>query len=441
MTASELRRKLLYCGHTDVTDYLKDSPLNRYIYKQLLDLRSQYKIDTPILTILNEVYYQCVNIQNDRMPGIDVCERYLEEEKKYLNSTDAVLLVFSIVRTFFRTRKENLSFEEECFWKQFSEYVSDFKYQEEMERLLSFMKKVRFVAPERFPIMHVPFEELPQEPIDDLDAPDRFLFHVVFRREGLISSNEYTNAFAEITDNFSPRAIQWLLDLYPRSYEKKALLKCIENVCPDYYKRKKRIDFEGMYKEIAKLPEMEYKVTSWVDKNNQIKEVNNSAKSENEEIEQYKQECDALRCQLDAQRMSYEAKMAEREQVFQAEMETMRKELIEKFKATVAEQAEAKSAPVLKKEPKAFSLTVAEMSEYVKKNFDEHGANQFIIMYYHFAIKYDKVYGNTSKIMDDIIPAIQKRHVPQTNIDISTAHQLNINPQTVVNNHVKEEKE
>ena len=141
MTASELRRKLLYCGHTDVTDYLKDSPLNRYIYKQLLELRPQYKIDTPILTILNEVYYQCVNIQNDRMPGIDVCERYLEEERKYLNSTDAVHLVFFIVRTFFRTRKENLSFEEECFWKQFSEHVLDLNYQEEMERLLSFMKK------------------------------------------------------------------------------------------------------------------------------------------------------------------------------------------------------------------------------------------------------------------------------------------------------------
>ena len=148
-----------------------------------------------------------------------------------------------------------------------------------------------------------------------------------------------------------------------------------------------------------------------------------------------------MRRQLDNQRMSYEAMMAERGLVFQAEMETMRKELIEELKATVAEQADVKPVPVVKKEPKAFSLTVAEMSEYVKQYFDEHGANQFITMYYHFAMKYDKVYGNTSKIMDDIIPTIQKRHVPQTNIDINTAHQLNINPQTVVNNHVKEEKE
>ena len=461
MTASELRRKLLYCGHTDVTDYLKDSPLNRYIYKQLLDLRSQHNIDTPILTIFNEVYYQCVNIQNDRMPGFDVKKRFFDEEKKYLDfEEDAAILVFSIVRTIFRTRKECLNFEEECFWKQFSSLEISSKYQDEMERLLSFMRKEGFVAPERLPVMHVPFEEFPQEPVSDVDAPDRFIFHVLLRKDGLVSSNEYTNAFAKITDNFSPKSIQWLLDLYLRSYEKEALLKCIENVCPDYYKRKKKIDFEGMYKEIDKHPDLppshegrlpyivvekdfsdvKYEATSWVEENTNGEGAKTAAKSENVVIEQYKQECEALRCQLDNQRMTYEAKMAEREQVYQAELEAMRKELIAKYKATIAKQIEVKPAPPAKEEPKAFSLTVAEMSEYVKKFFDEQGAKQFIIMYYHFAMKYDKVYGDTSKLMDEIIPAIQQRHVLQTNIDINTAHQVNIGPQKVINQTKEDEK-
>ena len=54
-------------------------------------------------------------------------------------------------------------------------------------------------------------------------------------------------------------------------------------------------------------------------------------------------------------------------------------------------------------------------------------------MYYNFAIKYNEVYGDSSKLMDTIIPTIQKRHIPQTNIDIDTAHLVNINPQKVEN--------
>ena len=453
MTAQELRRKLLYCGYSDVTDYLKDNPLNRYIYEQLLDFRSQRIIKTPILTIFNEVYYQCVNIQNDRMPGYDVYERYMEEEKQYLDDTNAAILVFSIVRTIYRTRKEFLSFEEECFWNHFSPSEIALKYRDEMEQLESFMEEELYVAPKHFPVMHVPFEEFPQEPVDDTGAPDRFVFHVLLGKEGLVSSNKYTCAFAKITDDFSPKAIKWLLDLYPRSFEKEALLKCIENVCPDYYKRKKKIDFEGMFKEIAKHPDLplphekcvpyiviekdfsdvKYKATSWGEENTWNTDGNNPAKSENDNIEQYKQECEALRRQLDDQRMTFEAKMAEREQVFQAEMESMRKELIEKYKAIIAKQAEENSDTAAKEEPKAFALTIAEMTEYVKKNFDENGANQFIIMYYNFAIKYNEVYGDSSKLMDTIIPTIQKRHIPQTNIDIDTAHLVNINPQKVEN--------
>ena len=38
MTPSGLHRQLLFYGYDEVTDFLKNSPLNRHIYKKYLDL-------------------------------------------------------------------------------------------------------------------------------------------------------------------------------------------------------------------------------------------------------------------------------------------------------------------------------------------------------------------------------------------------------------------
>lgn len=47
MNASELSRQLLFYGYDEVTDYLKNSPLNRYIYKKFLTLLPEYGITVP----------------------------------------------------------------------------------------------------------------------------------------------------------------------------------------------------------------------------------------------------------------------------------------------------------------------------------------------------------------------------------------------------------
>lgn len=82
---------------------------------------------------------------------------------------------------------------------------------------------------------------------------------------------------------------------------------------------------------------------------------------------------------------------------------------------------------------KNFSLTMAEMADYVKQFFSEEAACQFINMYYHFAIQYNKATSGAMKIMDGIIPAIQKRHALHAHIDIDAANQVNMNPQHVHN--------
>lgn len=62
MTASELNRKLLYCGYDDMADYLRNSPFNRCIYNIVVEFGLYSGIDTPMVEIFNEAYYQCVHV-------------------------------------------------------------------------------------------------------------------------------------------------------------------------------------------------------------------------------------------------------------------------------------------------------------------------------------------------------------------------------------------
>ena len=79
MTASELNRKLLFFGQNDVTDFLRNSPLNRFLYKKLLGILSASGIGVPAVTLFNEMYYQCTRVNYDGMPGVDIGQRYWSE--------------------------------------------------------------------------------------------------------------------------------------------------------------------------------------------------------------------------------------------------------------------------------------------------------------------------------------------------------------------------
>lgn len=114
MTASELHRKLIYCGYTDLADYLNQSSANRYIYNLLIDLVQKHQVNVPIVTWFNEVYYQCVRVQCDGNPGEEVSKRYLAEEERWLDSREAAELVFCLMWGLVK-RKKQLSFNEDCF--------------------------------------------------------------------------------------------------------------------------------------------------------------------------------------------------------------------------------------------------------------------------------------------------------------------------------------
>lgn len=54
MTPSGLHRQLLFYGYDEVTDFLKNSPLNRHIYMKYLDLLPERNIEVPMVRLFNE---------------------------------------------------------------------------------------------------------------------------------------------------------------------------------------------------------------------------------------------------------------------------------------------------------------------------------------------------------------------------------------------------
>lgn len=441
MTGSELLRKLLYCGYSDVTDYLKNSPLNRYIYKRLLMIIPQYGIKTDIVAIFNEMYFQLVHIQTDRKPGYEVYERFMNESSEYIGSTDTAILVFSMVRAFFE-RKGSLTFEEECFWDQFSPLMQDNKYENIIEELLSVMQGCSSVPPVQFEIMHVPFEEL----LSSLNHEHKSSF-----LNFLNGTDDGLRGWSEVTEGFSPKAVDWLLSLYPDPHDRLELLFLIDVACPDHLQEKQGLDIikirRQIQDEILEKEQEEEEITpeearhyQWPDDeaeydymfaagyNQTMEEA--EKKEEAEKAEQYKQERDELQRQIVELRKEYEAKMAQREMVFRTEMESMRQEMVAQFEVMVTRQAE-QMKQVEARMSEGFAITVADMTKYVKEFFSVEAANQFINMYYHFALPCNNL--DDAKLMDEIIPAIHQRLTLHQSYHIDTVKQFNNRPDKVIN--------
>ena len=115
MTASELHRKLLYCGYPDLTDYLRTN-FNRCVYNVLLDYGPK-PLEVPMLTIFNEAYYLCVRVNFESDPGNELVSRYLSEETEWLHSEKSAHLVLSVVWGILRCKNPQ-TFSEQCFVDQ-----------------------------------------------------------------------------------------------------------------------------------------------------------------------------------------------------------------------------------------------------------------------------------------------------------------------------------
>ena len=79
-------------------------------------------------------------------------------------------------------------------------------------------------------------------------------------------------------------------------------------------------------------------------------------------------------------------------------------------------------------------LLISEMVEYVKKNYSKSAASEFCTMCYRLLLRQGgRIDEDTAQLLDGIDSAIILRDAPHPNVDISSAHQVNINPQKVEN--------
>lgn len=424
MNASELSRKLLYCGYSDLTDYLMNSPLNRYIYKMLLVDLPRLQIDVPVLDIFNEIYYQNVRVRFDITPGQDVRKRYLDEEERWLNSKPAAYMVFCYVWAMLSVRS-NLSFHEECFVEPMEQIIWNGNYEEMAQKVKSDIVSQGIFVANEVPAKPCPINEIPMR-VDAISRNDSFakrLAIMMLGEEDRLDSE--LNPWKTLTNNFSRSVIEHYLWLYYTPAEQFDLLRRIENACPkkDYHKHQDsfedlndkikygRYDRSGYVYDKKDLDE-EFEL-------NFVKVYNEAVDAEDKEDAQanalqYKHECELLKRCVEEQKM---------------EIEQLKKELEKK---TVFDTPDQQSIQ------EGNTLPIAEMVAHVKQRFSKAGAEEFCTMYYHLAMEHGNLDEETSKLIDGIVPAILQRDAHHQTINIPTAQQVNINPKEVVN-HTKEE--
>lgn len=434
MNASELRRKLLFFGHGDVTEFLQNSPLNRYLYKQILVCREESGIDTPVVTLFNEIYFQCVRVGFDINPGDNISRRYIEEACWWLKSRKAALIVFYFVWSLLKM-KRTLTFNEECFLEHLTPLLSQNNYSKEgLEEIVRDMKWNDIKVPDQFaPMVYPVVAAIPIE-TDVMRNPLLRFVHVYSPLFSWPCSSEYRyrpspNAWQELTDDYSHAWIEKYVKLYNDKENRLAILERIEASMP-WRLRKKHEDFFLGLRTHIESGQIVYRVIrddetdsrhGWLKVENfGIAESLNPYTNELENVaNQYKQERDEARQQCEEQKKTYEMELARLE----AKYENAVKELEETTKSEVSVEGTSTE----------LSLTVSEMAEHVKERFSKAGAEEFITMYYRLAMKHGNLDEDTCKIIDDIVPAVIERDKPLHKVDISQANQVNINPQEVVN--------
>ena len=431
MTASELQRKLLFFGYGDATELLQNSPLNRYLYKQILDCRESNVVETPVVTLFNEIYFQCVRVGFDINPGDNISWRYIEEECWWLKSRKAATMVFIFVWAMLKM-KRTLTFNEECFLDHLTPLISQNQKEEKYEQLLRDMKASDIKVPDQFaPMVYPVVAAIPIE-ANVTGGPVESIIHATSSLLSWLRDSEFrykplSNAWMELTDNYSHAWIEKYVKLYATTEDRLAMLERIETSMPWKVHKKHEDFFLGLRMHIES-GQIVYRALRDDEKNNcqewlevesfGLKESLNPYTNELENIaNQYKQERDEARQQCEEQKKTYEMELARMEAKYE--------------KAVKALEETAKTEETVEKTTNELALTVSEMATHVKERFSKAGAEEFITMYYRLAMKHGNLDEETCKIIDGIVPAVIERDKSHQTIDIPQAGQVNINPQQV----------
>lgn len=235
-SASALNRLLLFCGHSEVADFLNGSPLNRHLYKHFLRLLPQHQIDVPIVDLFNEIYYQAVRTSYDATPGVDIDGRYLRDTETQLKSQTAAQLVYAVIWTLLRLKTTH-TFGEECFQSQLQLYIPTSGFNDFASRLYEELRSLGIEAPNGFPTITCPIDGLPSLVEREDRDPDVPNLVKIFLKSDDYEANQrnwesYSEAWITVTGCFSHAAIERLVRLYDLPSDQSRLVDMIEDACP-----------------------------------------------------------------------------------------------------------------------------------------------------------------------------------------------------------------
>lgn len=425
MEASDLHRKLIYNGHDDLTDYLRNSPLNRYIYKQLLELKSDRSLDHSILTIFNEVYYQCVRVQIDATPGEDLSFRYLDEEEKRLKSRNASYLVFCLVWIILSLKKEQ-NFHEECFLENLSPLLSYFSYEEFAKNHLNCLQEQNIEAPDKFETIPSPVEDLPY-----FDGSDPVSWFIIKVFPSSLTEDERrekeNNPWRHVTNGFSPKYIEYYVNLYTSPDDRHTVMWHIREACNG----RERRALKGFFNELEERIDKERQLSS----EKPAGQETANEKDDSSNVSQQKV-ISQLEQKLQDQRADYDLQLARMAAKYKQHINQLEKRQDTTARSDMAHEKPIPEGNATTSEP---SFTIAEMTAHVKERFSKQAAEEFCTMYYHLATSEGHHLDEaSSKLVDGIVPAILLRDRPHQTIEMPNVKQFNNNPQTVINHGDKD---
>lgn len=413
MTASELHRKLLFRGYDDVSVYLNDSPVNRYIYLQMLDTYTRRELTVPILSMFNEIHYQCVKIQCDRHPGESVTERYLNEAEKWLGSRNAALLVYCIVWALLQ-RKLKPSFNDACFIRQITPAVKNSPYVLTANDLINYMKSENEYTSPKFKLLTAPISEIPKQVYIPDENPWRF-----------------------ITDNFTHTSIKWYVNLYTNLEDQKEVYNRIADAFNGVERIRESVFLQQIQASIEKgdfLPNDKLVNNSQDDDGEMCMEEMYAYQTawDDERAQQFLLERDKAIKQCKEQKIDFDLSIARLEAKYKAEIAAL--------KALLGKLPDAEKKPDLidsqaDSAAKAIPFTVDEMIDYVKMEFSMTSAVEFSLMLYSLAASKNYRDDDFNKSVDSIRDAVKKRNTLRQTIEIPNVTQFINNPSQVENHY------
>ena len=426
-SASELRRIMLFNGYSDVTDYLKNSPINRWIYKDLLTLLPAEGIEVPVVKIFQEIYYQLVSIPLDKHPGVDIGKRYLDECSVWLSSASAAQLVFCTVEAMLK-RKEELTFAEEIFLEQLQPLIAGSKFKSVGKGLIDYMESVGIFTPGVIEPMPINVFDIPYEYCTPRQVEHSFLESIKLALGfNVRKTEEQANPWMVITDNFSFDRIEWFIKLYKTAMEQESLLDLMQESCTEsdliHYaitiQDLRRLIQHGMYDPVAFRAAVGDTADEVADSLLGDSVAAGVADSVTAEV------ADSVTAEVaDCVTTGVAGDTLSGGEADDSVTLGMLDD-----SATLDKLDDSGTLDKLDD----LKLSVSEMIEIVKERFSKSGADEFYGMISNLAVKHGWMNESLWKMIDGIVPAVIERDKPRQTVRIPHAAQVNINPQRVIN--------